>query len=823
MKSKRKRMVKRALSFLLCVLLLSSLLPLAVLAEGEARTGKVNADQVNVRTAPGTWNGIVCQLSFGHALNILGEELDSDGDMWYRVSFVQEGTEKTGYIYHPFVTLDTPAPTPEPVTRKGMVNGTDVNVRSGPGTGNPTIGIRVNIGQEVTILGEARDGNNALWYSVTFVKDGTTYNGFIHGDYVTVIPDVAPLPPEENKSFEEQLAAFPENYKAALIAIHEVHPSWNFEAFDTGLDWAAVQELENRSGWSYINDGILSHYSTASHSYDWGTDTYYVREGSNWYQAHPDMVAYYMDPRNFLNENDLFQFELLAFSAAVQTEETLANMLRGTFMEGKTLLNNQGAEISYARAFLDAANAFNVSAFHLITRCIQEVGWGGTDCSHGTYPGLEGYYNFFNIGANGGAYDGMVYAKNNGWDSPYKAILAGGAFIGGDYIARGQNTPYFQKYNVVSTTGVASHQYMTNVAAALSEGRIQRGKYASSGFLETAHVFRIPVYLNMSDSPCAAPAPAGSPNNLLRTLSIEGFELNPLYDWSQTLNQGVNTYTVETAEILSQITVHAEPIGAGASVSGSVGVVPLTAGENRLVITCTAADGTPREYVLRVIQPQKHVYDNACDGECNVCGATRTPADHVYENACDGECNVCGATRTPAEHMYDNACDGECNVCGATRTPAEHMYDNACDGECNVCGATRTPADHVYDNACDGECNVCGATRTPADHVYDNACDGECNVCGATRTPADHVYDNAFDVDCNICGATRSPYAPGDLDEVNGVNSDDAIYLLYSTLLGEGRYPLNQECDFNKDGFVNSDDAIYLLYHTLLGPERYPI
>ena len=107
--------------------------------------------------------------------------------------------------------------------------------------------------------------------------------------------------------------------------------------------------------------------------------------------------------------------------------------------------------------------------------------------------------------------------------------------------------------------------------------------------------------------------------------------------------------------------------------------------------------------------------------------------------------------------------------------------------------------------------------------MYDNACDGECNVCGATRTPADHVYDNAFDVDCNICGATRSPYAPGDLDEVNGVNSDDAIYLLYSTLLGEGRYPLNQECDFNKDGFVNSDDAIYLLYHTLLGPERYPI
>jgi len=57
----------------------------------------------------------------------------------------------------------------------------------------------------------------------------------------------------------------------------------------------------------------------------------------------------------------------------------------------------------------------------------------------------------------------------------------------------------------------------------------------------------------------------------------------------------------------------------------------------------------------------------------------------------------------------------------------------------------------------------------------------------------------------------------------NSVDSDDAIYLLYHTLLGAERYPLNQPGDFNKDGKVDSDDAIYLLYHTLLGAERYPI
>ena len=150
-----------------------------------------------------------------------------------------------------------------------------------------------------------------------------------------------------------------------------------------------------------------------------------------------------------------------------------------------------------------------------------------------------------------------------------------------------------------------------------------------------------------------------------------------------------------------------------------------------------------------------HTYDHACDVDCNVCGATRTPSEHAYDHACDVDCNVCGATRTPSEHVYDHACDVDCNVCGATRTPSEHAYDHACDVDCNVCGATRTPADHVYDHACDVDCNVCGATRTPADHVYDNNCDADCNVCGATRTPADHVYDNGCDAKCNECDASR--------------------------------------------------------------------
>lgn len=61
----------------------------------------------------------------------------------------------------------------------------------------------------------------------------------------------------------------------------------------------------------------------------------------------------------------------------------------------------------------------------------------------------------------------------------------------------------------------------------------------------------------------------------------------------------------------------------------------------------------------------------------------------------------------------------------------------------------------------------------------------------------------------------------GDVDGNGFVDSNDAIHLLYYTLLPE-RYEINQNGDFDGDSYVNSNDAIHLLYYTLL-PERYPL
>lgn len=68
---------------------------------------------------------------------------------------------------------------------------------------------------------------------------------------------------------------------------------------------------------------------------------------------------------------------------------------------------------------------------------------------------------------------------------------------------------------------------------------------------------------------------------------------------------------------------------------------------------------------------------------------------------------------------------------------------------------------------------------------------------------------------------TVTTIARGDVNGDDFLDSDDAIYLLRSTLNSD-RYPTNQNGDMNGDGFVDSDDAIYLLRHTL-NATRYPL
>ncbi|MCQ2430091.1 MAG: LCP family protein [Clostridia bacterium] len=167
--------------------------------------------------------------------------------------------------------------------------------------------------------------------------------------------------------------------------------------------------------------------------------------------------------------------------------------------------------------------------------------------------------------------------------------------------------------------------------------------------------------------------------------------------------------------------------------------------------------------------PAAHVFDNACDTDCNICGYVRT-IRHTYVRSSDGSghwdvCSVCGARTEPEAHIFDNSCDASCNACGYTRTITHSMRTVwSSDGSshwhaCSVCGLKDDVAAHVFDNACDTDCNICGYVRAIT-HAYAVRSDGGthwsvCSVCGETTAPEAHLFDNACDTDCSVCGFTR--------------------------------------------------------------------
>ena len=88
------------------------------------------------------------------------------------------------------------------------------------------------------------------------------------------------------------------------------------------------------------------------------------------------------------------------------------------------------------------------------------------------------------------------------WTDPLRSIKGGAKILTAGYVSCGQDTLYFQKFNVV-TAPFYSHQYMTNIMAPSSESLTMKKAYSDN--LNIALVFRIPVYKNMPES--AVPRP----------------------------------------------------------------------------------------------------------------------------------------------------------------------------------------------------------------------------------------------------------------------------------------------------------------------------
>lgn len=319
-------------------------------------------------------------------------------------------------------------------------------------------------------------------------------------------------------NFEQEISAFPESYKVGLRKLHKDYPAWKFQPFFTGLDWNTVINNEHND-YALVEDSITARIfkSLEPDDYNAAGDYFYYKDGG-FVAGSRLAVEFFMDPRNFFNKSGIFQFELLNFSS-LSTVDAVEAVLEGSFMAGRKITYKDAAgkscaeDITYGQAIFNAGKAYNINPCFLASKILNEVGSNGSDSVSGTNASYPGIYNFYNIGATDGAgavERGLLWASGSGtgrtsyhrpWDTPSKSIMGGAEFLAEEYIAAGQFTGYLQRFNVNpdSDYNLYTHQYMSNLSGALTQGHSTYLSYREMGMLSRELVFSIPVYENMSD------------------------------------------------------------------------------------------------------------------------------------------------------------------------------------------------------------------------------------------------------------------------------------------------------------------------------------
>ncbi len=171
---------------------------------------------------------------------------------------------------------------------------------------------------------------------------------------------------------------------------------------------------------------------------------------------------------------------------------------------------------------------------------------------------------------------------------------------------------------------------------------------------------------------------------------------------------------------------------------------------------------------------------------CSVCGTVVTAAKtHVFDNACDTDCNNANCNHTRTTTHTPKADDGDCttaitcSVCGTITTPAkaDHTGGTATcknKAKCTICGKEYGSLKAHTPSADDGDCttaitcSVCGTVTTPAraNHTGGTATckdKAECTVCGkeygnfASHSPKADDGDCTTAITCSVCGTITTP------------------------------------------------------------------
>lgn len=426
-----------------------------MIAEREVMALVYLSDEYGVREAAGEESSVVKTVYSGHTVYIEDVEINDNYEAWAYVRFYSGGREYRGYVS------------------------------------------RANLAcsDERFLMWESDYGMNPGAAAVyTIDAADLSGNTDVSGNVVTSTNGIDQFPESYQKALKELVANNPE---AA---------NWTFVKQVTNLDWDTVIDNELINGRSLVYKSLPAY--TKEGAYDTGS----------WFYASRDILEYYMDPRNGLTMDAIFQFEQLTYNEECHTLEAVESFLNNTFMNSSQPAPGMD-NMTYAYIFwaIGAEEGRQVSPFHLVARVLQEQGNGTSPLISGNYEGAggiyKGYYNYFNVGATGTTdteviENGLKYAKNayldgkpQPWNNAYYSILGGANVISANYIRKGQDTLYLQKFNVGPDSHYAhyTHQYMQNISAPTSEAKSMKKLYQSADALGSTFVFKIPVYENMPE------------------------------------------------------------------------------------------------------------------------------------------------------------------------------------------------------------------------------------------------------------------------------------------------------------------------------------
>lgn len=292
--------------------------------------------------------------------------------------------------------------------------------------------------------------------------------------------------------------------KEKIQSLKAEHPNWNFKILYTGISWEEAITNE------YIGHGSQKEYEQEnfsprnmvpkSYTGPWvcsycGDKTY---DTGSWKCASTETIKYMMDTRRLLTYSDVFQFFELSYDEEKgYSRDVVKQMVNGSFLDND----------SYINTIMDSCKKYGTNPYYIVARILQEQRKEGTTLTKGQgYNGeYVGLYNVFNIGATGKGdqviINGFKKAEKEKWTSMELSLDGGIKEISSRYIAVGQNTLYFQKFDVENSDGkLYWHQYMQNIFAAQSEAKRLRETLESINAIDYQYTFIIPVYENMPNN-----------------------------------------------------------------------------------------------------------------------------------------------------------------------------------------------------------------------------------------------------------------------------------------------------------------------------------